>query len=121
MEWINSEQSDVKEYIAIWQSQPKGLWRIGMWPVLFGVRVIAWREGSCGRSIDYCAGNDSVFLLRLLHTIKAILSKYPEDVSESEIEATMPPWETRPISGDPACWGALQRLAETPAQNLSSC
>lgn len=111
MDWTEAEQSDIEGYTAVWQSQPKGLWRIGVWPVLFGVRAIAWREGSYGCSIDYCAGNDSGFLMELLHTIRAILSKHPEDVTDVEIEAMMPPWETRPISGDPACWDALRLMA----------
>ena len=75
MEFTEAEQSDIEGYTAIWQSLPKGIWKIGVWPVLFGVRAIAWREGSCGPSVDYCAGSDSVFLTKLLYTIKTILSK----------------------------------------------
>lgn len=122
MEWIKANLPETDGYTVVWQSQPKGILKIGVWPVLFGVRVIAWREGSFGRSVDYCAGSDETFLVELLYTIKAILSKCPEDVSEVQVESMMPPWEVRPISKDPACWSALQRLAHADSlQPPSQC
>lgn len=87
-----------------------GIWSIGLFPVLFGMRVVAWRTGSSCRSVDYCAGNDVGFAIDLLDAIKRIFEGIPEDIQERGIEKMMPQWEIRPTNNDP-CWPALQRLA----------
>lgn len=112
MEWTEANRTQEDGYTVVWQSKPLGLWKVGVWPVMFGVRVVAWKEGSFGRSVDYCAGDNEEFLATLLFTIKEILSSYPEDVSEVEIEDKMPPWTVRPIYRDPVCWGALRRMCQ---------
>jgi hypothetical protein len=85
-------------------------WRVGVNPVMFGTRVVAWRQGSHGPTVDYCAGRDSLFLSELLATVATIMRGLPDEISEAELARRMPRWEVRPINGDP-CWPALQRMA----------
>lgn len=100
-------------YEALYRSAD-GLWSIGLYPVIFGVRVVAWREGAAGRAVDYCAGADAFFTLELLAVIAAIFRRHlPDGATEDEVTALMPGWQRRPISRDP-CWPALQQLATTP-------
>ena len=96
-----------------------GLWSIGCWPVMFGVRVVAWRKGSAGPSVDYCAGADPAFLVQLLETIAEIFrQRIPAGASEREVVALMPGWERRPINTDP-CWQQLQALAGDPDEQAA--
>lgn len=88
-----------------------GRWELGIAPVLFGKRVVASLAGSEFRTIDYCAGEDWAFCLALLETVKAILERLPETVSERAVELVMPKWKRRPINLDQECWGKLQRMA----------
>lgn len=88
-----------------------GLWKLGCYPVLFGVRVVAWRRGSIGCSVDYCAGASPVFLADLLETVAAIFRTHIPDGAEArQVEAFFPGWQQRPIDCDP-CWPQLQHLA----------
>jgi hypothetical protein len=91
-------------------------WFIGTKPVIFGMRVVAWRDGSAGPVVDYCAGDNPPFLSQLLVTVATIFNRrLPDGASEREVLALMPTWQRRPIDGDP-CWPALKALAaEVPA------
>lgn len=112
MDFSNSDlmKRSEEDYTIVWGSKPKGIWKIGVKPVMFGVRAIAWRDGSFGPSVDYCSGDNEVFLIELLFTIKKILSKYPETITEIEVEEMMPMWQRRPIDKDP-CWDILKEMA----------
>jgi hypothetical protein len=79
---------------------------------MFGVRAVAWRKGSAGPCVDYCAGDDPAFLIELLATLRSIFLHLPEGISERDVVELLPGWQTRPISHDP-CWGALQQLAQS--------
>lgn len=93
-----------------------GAWSIGTWPVLFGVRVIAWRQGSGGRCVDYCAGDDPVVAFALLAMLSAIFRQHlKEEATEAEVTRLLPAWARRPVNTDPACWDALKALADTTA------
>lgn len=109
---LHSGDEPMEGYHCIWRSE-NNVWYIGTWSVMFGVRAIAWRKDSTGRCIDYCAGDDPVFLGQLLVTLKTIFSFLPEDVSEDEVLRIMPGWERRPINRD-ACWETLQEMAAHP-------
>ena len=100
-------------YSCYWISD-NGLWMIGTWPVLYGVRAIAWHRDSVSRSADYCAGSDAAFLAELLAVLRTIFSALPESTTEDEMTKLLPNWRQRPIDTDP-CWPALQQLAATLA------
>jgi len=85
-------------------------WECGVMDVLFGFRVRAGLVGAVGVSIDYCAGDNRLFLLELLSTIVIILESLPESVTEAEVKRMMPGYECRPIYLDP-CWPKLQAMA----------
>ena len=86
-------------------------WFIGTKRVIFGMRVVAWRNGSAGPVVDYCAGDNPPFLSQLLLTVATIFHRrLPDGASEREAQELMPTWQRRPIDGDP-CWPALQALA----------
>ncbi len=88
-----------------------GLWFIGLKPVLFGVRVIAWRNDSTGPVVDYCAGADPIFMVDLLGTVAEIFRRHiPEGATEREVLSLMPQWERRPIDQDPS-WLKLRAMA----------
>jgi hypothetical protein len=87
------------------------LWSIGTNPVLFGMRVIAFRDGSAGPVVDYCAGSDPIFKCQLLLAVAAIFIRHlPDGATEQQVLNLMPTWRTRPINSDP-CWPKLQALA----------
>ena len=91
-----------------------GFWSIGTKPVIFGMRVVAWRDRSAGPTVDYCAGDNPPFLSELLITVATIFSRHlPDGAAERQVLNLMPTWQRRPIDGDP-CWPALQALAATP-------
>lgn len=87
-----------------------GSWEVGIWPVIFGLRVRAGRtDNTVSVAVDYCAGNDEVFCFHLLATMVKILER-GVSITHRELERILPTWEVRPINQDP-CWGKLQQLA----------
>jgi hypothetical protein len=94
-------------------SSEDGLWHIAIKPVIFGSRVIAWRQDSAGPCVDYCAGDNPAFLFELLDAVTRIFQRMPDGISERQVTALMPRYERRPIDQDP-CWPALQALATDP-------
>lgn len=89
-----------------------GRWEMGIYPVLFGYRVRAGLIGSMCCSVDYCAANQTDFLLQLFVTVLSILESLPEDVTPGELERMLPRFRIKPINQDPDCWVNLQALAK---------
>lgn len=85
-------------------------WFVGINRVMFGYRVVAWEENSYGPAVDYCAGDNSVFLMELLVTIVTILEYWSSDVNTEQVQKVMPTWKVRPINSDP-CWEQLKKLS----------
>ena len=96
-----------------------GRWQVGSVPLLYGVRVRAGVTGEQLLSLDYCAGADPLFQVRLLECILNILSALPEEVSSPEVMALMPLYKAKPISDDP-CWERLQRMEERVLERLAT-
>lgn len=89
-----------------------GLWCIGVKPVIYGARAIAWRQDSVGPAADYCAADSISVLLQLLAMLEAIFTQHLEEqASENAVMALLPSWERRPVDQDPACWRRLEELA----------
>lgn len=97
-------------YIKTWASE-NNVWEIGIYPVMFGVRVRAGKVGCQGLDIDYCAGTDPVFLGQLLTTVMTILETFPESLNSQELHTILPMYNKKPINLDP-CWEQLQQLAK---------
>ena len=87
-----------------------GRWEVGLHPVMFGVRIRAGRAGRATCAVDYCAGADPVFKMRLLDCIIKILSAFPEEIPQAHINEIMPGFDRKPIDQDP-CWTQLQKMA----------
>jgi len=103
-------------YRAVFSSQ-NGTWLIGTYPVLFGVRVVAWRSGSMTRCVDYCVGASRPDLITLLALIRQIFELHlPEDATEEQVTCLLPGWSWRPVQTDPACWKRLHELAMSPIE-----
>lgn len=103
-----------KGYRIMWESE-NDVWLLGIKEVMFGHRVIAFREGSCGPTVDYCAADQPVFLVQLLAVIKKIFEGVPEEITERDLAVLLPGWQVRPINRDPHCWDRLQALARSLA------
>lgn len=99
-----------ENYPLIRLQSEDGSYEVGCWPVLFGARVRAGRASCESVDIDYCAGDDAVFLSQLLVTVVRILETIPVGTPSSEICRMMPGYVTRPINRDP-CWDNLLALA----------
>lgn len=110
MRFTAVESSPETGYTKTWASE-NNVWEIGIYPVLFGVRVRGGRVGCQGLDIDYCAGNDPVFLSQLLTTVMSILESFPETLTSQELHTLLPGYEKKPINLDP-CWEKLQQLAK---------
>lgn len=87
------------------------IWYVGIKPVIFGYRVVAWRKDSIGCSVDYCAGGDTAFLVKLVQAVLVLFQHFPESVSELEVADFMPSYKTRPINTDP-CWGKICEIVD---------
>jgi hypothetical protein len=110
MKFTAAESRSETGYIKTWLSENE-VWEIGIYPVMFGFRVRAGKTNSLGVDIDYCAGNDPVFLGQLLTTVMSILESFSEALTSAELRLVLPPYEKKPINLDP-CWEQLQRLAK---------
>lgn len=88
-----------------------GRWELGLWPVLFGVRVRAGVVGEMTCAVDYCAGANVPDMLTLLHVVRRILEGFGEDVPAYVVERALPVQDLKPVFRDPVCWPALRRLA----------
>lgn len=86
-----------------------GRWEIGIRPVLFGYRVCAGPTDRPIYSIDYCAGNDVLFLAQLYATIFKLIEYLPKDITINEFESMLPSYKVKPINLDP-CWENLKQL-----------
>lgn len=86
-----------------------GRWELGLSPALFGVRVRAGVPAEQFLAIDYCAGADFIFQMRVLECVLNILSSLPETVRASEVKSFMPSHARTPIDGQP-CWRRLQKM-----------
>lgn len=106
---LHSVADESNGYSSVYESE-NGIWRIGIKPVIFGTRVIAYRNDAVGPCVDYCAGSDRAFLANLFAVMYAIFSSLPEITTEREMMQLMPPYKVRPIDKDP-CWEELQRMA----------
>jgi hypothetical protein len=95
-----------------------GRWELGLWSVMFGVRVRCGLTGECGVSLDYCAGADPLFQMELLNAIHIILQEVPEDISVADFEDMFPQWAVRPVNHDPLCWPELQRMRDEARTRL---
>lgn len=93
-----------------------GGYEAGLMPVLYGVRVRAGRVGDSFVFIDYCAGADKDFQMRLLGVIIDILETLPVGITPRAVQDLMPGYKRRPIDKDP-CWPALMELREFRKNN----
>lgn len=95
-----------------------GAYEVGLYPVMFGVRIRAGRSNSPVCDIDYCAGADPLFQVLLLAAVVDILESLPDGTPSSEIQNMMPRFERKPINQDP-CWGKLQAMAKAAREAKS--
>lgn len=95
-----------------------GNWELGLWSVMFGVRVRLGRAGQFYVSLDYCAGADPMFQLELLNAVHIILQEVPESISDRDLEDMFPNFQIKPINLDPHCWPELQRMRDAARARL---
>ncbi len=93
-----------------------GRWEAGLQPMMFGVRVQVSLVGSCGPTLNYCAGPDPFQIMVLMGTVLAALEPFDEATTEREMERAFPDYTVKPIFFDPVCWPRLQEMAKV---NLS--
>jgi hypothetical protein len=95
-----------------------GIWELGLWSVMFGVRVRMGRAGLFYVNLDYCAGADSLFQMELLNAIHIILLEVPESIRDHDLEGMFPPFEIKPINRDPHCWIEIQKMRDAARERL---
>jgi len=86
-------------------------WELGFQPVMFGLRVIAARQGHESVVLNYCAGGRLQDQLLLFAVILRLLERLPEEVSEGELHRLLPKQNRKPVTNDPECLAALLVLA----------
>lgn len=89
----------------------EGHWNLGFRPVMFGFRLSLYKTGNQWYTLDYCTANNSGFAIVLLLVVERILERYPEDVTERQLQDDFPRFHVKPIDRDPACWQQLQAMA----------
>lgn len=87
-----------------------GQWEIGLYPMIFGVRVRCGRVGAGYVALDLCAGADPKFQLELLRCVMIVLIPVSEDILEAAMQAIFPRCDRKPINTDP-CWPKIQEMA----------
>lgn len=87
------------------------VWEMSICPVLFGYRVRVGPYGKQWYSFDYCAADDSAFLLKLYITVVRLMELLPESITEQELQDMIPTYQVRPINLDP-CWFKLVALVK---------
>lgn len=95
-----------------------GEWELGLWSVMFGVRVRFGRTDSMDIELDYCAGANPLFQMELLNAVHIILQEIPETVTVRELRDIFPDYHLKPIDRDPICWPLLQRLRDEARARL---
>lgn len=95
-----------------------GEWELGLWSVMFGVRLRFGRTGAMSVELDYCAGADEIFQLELLNAIHIILQEVPETVTDGELQRMFPDYVLKPINKCPYCWPKLQQMRDEARARL---
>jgi hypothetical protein len=95
-----------------------GIWELGLWSVMFGVRVRMGRAGLFYVNLDYCAGADAQFQMELLNAVHIILQEVPESISDRDLEDMFPQFDIKPINLDPRCWPRLQQMRDEARARL---
>lgn len=95
-----------------------GIWELGLWSVMFGVRLRLGRTGAGGVNLDYCAGANQLFQMELLNAVHIILQEVPETISERDLEAMFPDYTRKPINHDEYCWKRLQQMRDETRSRL---
>jgi len=97
LQWVPANEN----YTTRFESET-GMWEVGLRPKTFGRFGVAFSRGGGDAVVqDYCCGNDLNLIAEVLVNVITILSTYPEDVSEAELQRDFPQWKTRPIHNDP--------------------
>lgn len=86
-----------------------GRWEVGIWRVMFGLRVRALVDGEV--PVDYCGGKVVEQVHEVYALVTDILTALPESVSGDEVHALMPGFEQKPVHKDFTCVPQLRALA----------
>jgi len=100
-----------ENYAILKLASEDGSYEVGLSPVIYGVRIRGGKAnwGCC--DIDYCAGADQLFQIRLLDTVVKILEMVPDGTSSGAICRVLPKCDRKPNNEDP-CWEKLQALSK---------
>lgn len=90
-------------------------WELGIYRVIFGYRVRANIKDDMWCPVDYCAADNTSFLIQLFAVMEIIMSQLPEDTDASWLFRALPKYEKRPIFYDP-CWDKLLEIALDPSK-----
>lgn len=108
MKLTQTEKSDA--FPIVRYTSENNLWEVGIYPVLFGVRVGANPVGDFCYAIEYCAGDNPGFAFALLITVIKILESLPETVSACDVRDLFPSYALRLVDRD-NCWKTLLKMA----------
>ena len=90
----------------------EGNWIVGLYPVMFGVRVIVCPNNSAGITLSICAG-DNPDNIRIIYLAMILwMSNWKEEVNESIISDNFPRYPYKPIVDNPQ-WSDYQQLIFT--------
>lgn len=92
-----------------------GKWEIGLYTVMFGVRVNIAKVGACGSCVSLCAGNNPLVIALVYMCALQLMSEQPEEASETYIQKMFPEFQVRPINLDTENFCKLL-LVSTPEQ-----
>ncbi len=78
-----------EQFHTRWISE-EGRWEIGFYKVMYGQRVRMGAVEGGGCMMDLCCGTDVALLNNVLIWVRVLVARYPETVSESQIEEEFP-------------------------------
>jgi hypothetical protein len=102
-----TENFDIERWVS-----SGGVWEIGFYRVMFGVRVRMGRVGEGYCILDLCAGADVTLRHDILRCVMCVLIPAKEDLTEGDLARLFPcvSSEKKPINLD-ECWEQLQQRA----------
>lgn len=117
---FNQAEVDENFDIMKWVS-PGGIWELGYYRVMYGVRVRFGRAGEGYVLLDLCAGADRALQDVLLRYTMIILMPIAEDSTDRQITEAFPcvHSQIKPIDKD-VCWQQMQERAASTLQDLKS-
>lgn len=107
--------AQVTRELCVWAARSENnVWEVSIDRVMFGWRVhVTYVSDNC-YCVDYCAGADLGWVLRLLGAVLSTMEQFDETLTSSELRdlRIFPDYKVRPMALDTECWTEILKVAK---------